>query len=118
MSRFSICPEFALLQRQGGPCPRPQSTLSPLDRPCRRRQQRQQQSLLVQLARYHDTMSVTRSIMRRHGRSFSSSSQLPGERLRIAIVGGGVAGLSTALHLADLVDRGLWHHQLMSLLTR
>lgn len=32
---------------------------------------------------------------------------MPGERLRIAIVGGGVAGLSTALHLADLVDRGL-----------
>ncbi|KAI2511888.1 hypothetical protein MHU86_2404 [Fragilaria crotonensis] len=30
-----------------------------------------------------------------------------GERLRIAIVGGGVAGLSTALHLADLVERGL-----------
>ena len=39
-----------------------------------------------------------------HHRPFSS---IPGERLRIAIVGGGVAGLSTALHLADLVDRGL-----------
>lgn len=39
-------------------------------------------------------------------RPFSSSST-PGERLRIAIVGGGVAGLSTALHLADLVERGL-----------
>lgn len=43
-------------------------------------------------------------------RSFASSTfnaPARGERLRIAIVGGGVAGLSTALHLADLVDRGL-----------
>ena len=38
-------------------------------------------------------------------RCFSTSSS--GERLRIAIVGGGCAGLSSALHLAPLVERGL-----------
>ena len=30
-----------------------------------------------------------------------------GERLRVAVVGGGVAGMSAALHLADLVSQGL-----------
>lgn len=38
-------------------------------------------------------------------RLFSSSSS--GERLRVAVVGGGAAGLSSALHLAPLVTRGL-----------
>jgi len=38
-------------------------------------------------------------------RLFSSSSG--GERLRVAIVGGGAAGLSSALHLAPLVNQGL-----------
>lgn len=36
--------------------------------------------------------------------SFSTSA---GERLRVAVVGGGCAGLSSALHLAPLVERGL-----------
>jgi 2-polyprenyl-6-methoxyphenol hydroxylase-like FAD-dependent oxidoreductase len=36
-----------------------------------------------------------------------SNNITAGERLRVAIVGGGVAGLSTALHLAGLVERGL-----------
>lgn len=39
-------------------------------------------------------------------RCFSTSSSA-GERLRVAIVGGGAAGLSSALHLAPLVERGL-----------
>jgi 2-polyprenyl-6-methoxyphenol hydroxylase-like FAD-dependent oxidoreductase len=39
-------------------------------------------------------------------RCFSTASSA-GERLRIAIVGGGAAGLSSALHLAPLVERGL-----------
>jgi 2-polyprenyl-6-methoxyphenol hydroxylase-like FAD-dependent oxidoreductase len=38
--------------------------------------------------------------------SFSSSSSSAGERLRVAIIGGGAAGLSTALHLAPLVAQG------------
>jgi 2-polyprenyl-6-methoxyphenol hydroxylase-like FAD-dependent oxidoreductase len=37
----------------------------------------------------------------------ASNSLPPGERMRIAIVGGGAAGLSAALHLAPLVERGL-----------
>jgi 2-polyprenyl-6-methoxyphenol hydroxylase-like FAD-dependent oxidoreductase len=37
----------------------------------------------------------------------SSSPPPAGERLRVAVVGGGCAGLSTALHLAPLVDAGL-----------
>jgi len=41
----------------------------------------------------------------RKSRCFSTSSA--GERLRIAIVGGGAAGLSSALHLAPLVQQGL-----------
>lgn len=40
-------------------------------------------------------------------RSFSTSSySFKGEKLRVAIVGGGCAGLSSALHLAPLVDQG------------
>ena len=38
-------------------------------------------------------------------RCFSTTSS--GERLRVAIVGGGAAGLSSALHLAPLVEKGL-----------
>ena len=34
-------------------------------------------------------------------------SSVGGERLRVAIVGGGAAGLSSALHLAPLVEKGL-----------
>jgi 2-polyprenyl-6-methoxyphenol hydroxylase-like FAD-dependent oxidoreductase len=37
----------------------------------------------------------------------SSSTKSSKERLRVAVVGGGVAGLSTALHLAPLVTQGL-----------
>lgn len=45
---------------------------------------------------------------RRHASSSSSSSySFKGEKLRIAIVGSGCAGLSCALHLAPLVDQGL-----------
>ena len=39
--------------------------------------------------------------------STSSSSSSVGEQLRVAVVGGGTAGLSTALHLAPLVEAGL-----------
>lgn len=40
--------------------------------------------------------------------SFSTNSNtFPGERLRVAVVGAGCAGLSSALHLAPLVERGL-----------
>ena len=49
----------------------------------------------------------TTTTSRSHSSPLIQSSVTPGERLRIAIVGGGVAGLSTALHLADLVERGL-----------
>jgi 2-polyprenyl-6-methoxyphenol hydroxylase-like FAD-dependent oxidoreductase len=37
----------------------------------------------------------------------TASQSLPGERLRVAVVGGGCAGLSSALHLAPLVEKGL-----------
>ena len=37
---------------------------------------------------------------------FLTTSTRPGERLRIAIVGGGAAGLSSALSLAPLVEKG------------
>lgn len=37
----------------------------------------------------------------------TTTSSGTGERLRVAVVGGGCAGLSTALHLAPLVDAGL-----------
>lgn len=40
-------------------------------------------------------------------RTLSSSSSPEQDSLRIAIVGGGVAGLSSALHLTELVERGL-----------
>jgi len=43
-------------------------------------------------------------LLPRHVAFFST---IGGERMRIAICGGGAAGLSTALHLAELVDRGL-----------
>jgi 2-polyprenyl-6-methoxyphenol hydroxylase-like FAD-dependent oxidoreductase len=39
--------------------------------------------------------------------STSSSLSQTGEKLRVAVVGGGCAGLSSALHLAPLVDSGL-----------
>jgi 2-polyprenyl-6-methoxyphenol hydroxylase-like FAD-dependent oxidoreductase len=39
--------------------------------------------------------------------SSSSSYSFKGEKLRVAVVGGGCAGLSTALHLAPLVEDGL-----------
>ena len=39
--------------------------------------------------------------------SSSSSPLFPGDRLRVAVVGGGAAGLATALHLAPLVNAGL-----------
>jgi 2-polyprenyl-6-methoxyphenol hydroxylase-like FAD-dependent oxidoreductase len=44
-----------------------------------------------------------------HDDRWFSSSTPPGtgEKLRVAIVGGGAAGLSTALHLAPLVEKGL-----------
>ncbi|KAG7352038.1 FAD-dependent oxidoreductase [Nitzschia inconspicua] len=42
-----------------------------------------------------------------HVRFFSSSTKSSKERLRVAVVGGGAAGLSTALHLAPLVTEGL-----------
>jgi 2-polyprenyl-6-methoxyphenol hydroxylase-like FAD-dependent oxidoreductase len=38
---------------------------------------------------------------------FSSSTKSSKERLRVAVVGGGAAGLSTALHLAPMVTQGL-----------
>lgn len=44
-------------------------------------------------------------------KSFTSSSSsyrnFKGEKLRVAVVGGGCAGLSSALHLAPLVEQGL-----------
>jgi 2-polyprenyl-6-methoxyphenol hydroxylase-like FAD-dependent oxidoreductase len=40
-------------------------------------------------------------------RRSSSSYSFKGEKLRVAIVGGGCAGLSSALHLAPLVDQGV-----------
>jgi 2-polyprenyl-6-methoxyphenol hydroxylase-like FAD-dependent oxidoreductase len=56
-------------------------------------------------------ISVNNELMRIKKSSVScrqfSNNITAGERLRIAIVGGGVAGLSTALHLAGLVERGL-----------
>jgi 2-polyprenyl-6-methoxyphenol hydroxylase-like FAD-dependent oxidoreductase len=39
--------------------------------------------------------------------SSSSTYSFKGEKLRVAVVGGGCAGLSTALHLAPLVEDGL-----------
>lgn len=42
---------------------------------------------------------------RRHRRF--SAENTSGERLRVAVVGGGAAGLATALHLAPLVNAGL-----------
>jgi 2-polyprenyl-6-methoxyphenol hydroxylase-like FAD-dependent oxidoreductase len=39
--------------------------------------------------------------------SNNNAAESPPERLRVAIVGGGCAGLSAALHLAPLVDAGL-----------
>lgn len=44
---------------------------------------------------------------RRQSYAVSSFSTAPGERLRVAVVGAGCAGLSSALHLAPLVERGL-----------
>jgi 2-polyprenyl-6-methoxyphenol hydroxylase-like FAD-dependent oxidoreductase len=38
--------------------------------------------------------------------SFSSSYSFKGDKIRVAIVGGGCAGLSCALHLAELVELG------------
>ena len=48
------------------------------------------------------------SWIRQH-RTFSSeeSSDFTGERLRVAVVGGGAAGMATALHLAPLAQAGL-----------
>mmetsp|Transcript_44726 Transcript_44726/g.50145 ORF Transcript_44726/g.50145 Transcript_44726/m.50145 type:complete len:558 (-) Transcript_44726:52-1725(-) len=39
--------------------------------------------------------------------SSGEATKSAGERLRVAVVGGGVAGLATALHLAPLVNAGL-----------
>mmetsp|Transcript_9016 Transcript_9016/g.21947 ORF Transcript_9016/g.21947 Transcript_9016/m.21947 type:complete len:585 (-) Transcript_9016:177-1931(-) len=41
------------------------------------------------------------------GSACADGSKSSGERLRVAVVGGGAAGLSTALHLAPLVTAGL-----------
>jgi 2-polyprenyl-6-methoxyphenol hydroxylase-like FAD-dependent oxidoreductase len=46
-------------------------------------------------------------VLKLQSRSFSTSPySFKGEKLRVAIVGGGCAGLSTALHLAPLVEQG------------
>jgi 2-polyprenyl-6-methoxyphenol hydroxylase-like FAD-dependent oxidoreductase len=53
--------------------------------------------------------STTRRIQTPCNYNFSTSTSTfnkKGERLRVAIVGGGAAGLSTALHLAPLVAQG------------
>jgi 2-polyprenyl-6-methoxyphenol hydroxylase-like FAD-dependent oxidoreductase len=47
------------------------------------------------------------SSQRRLFASSSSYSFIKGEKLRVAVVGGGCAGLSSALHLAPLVEKGL-----------
>lgn len=50
----------------------------------------------------HRNYSVTRTVAKA-----SSSSISVDEPMRVAIVGGGAAGLSTALHLSPLVEKGL-----------
>jgi 2-polyprenyl-6-methoxyphenol hydroxylase-like FAD-dependent oxidoreductase len=76
-----------------------------------KRQRRKAVPLLCFTSTTGTTSSTSRHVSSSSSSSHSSpahdAAAPPGERLRIAIVGGGVAGLSTALHLAELVERGL-----------
>jgi 2-polyprenyl-6-methoxyphenol hydroxylase-like FAD-dependent oxidoreductase len=58
--------------------------------------------------RRNDNKNIRYENLQRYFLSSSPSSpySLKGEKLRVAIVGGGCAGLSSALHLAPLVDQG------------
>ncbi len=59
----------------------------------------------VAMSRQYWTQIFTKKVEAyRHCKPFSTSSN--GQRLRVAVVGGGASGLSTALHLAPLVSSG------------
>lgn len=62
---------------------------------------------------YSKTVQLCRDSIKRYltestlPKASSSSYSFKGEKLRVAVVGGGCAGLSSALHLAPLVEDGL-----------